>query len=192
MKYSLPCPCGKTVAIEVSQAGQRVNCACGQQLEVPTMREIRQLPPLHDEAKTSPPRRLATGNWSVAQRLVFSFGLAVCVLGFGIALYFQSARRSLPTQEEKWDTQLDTHLEMLENMDLEDAWGSWLEVREGGIGQFAPPRYVQARIISDWWKDVVFVGLGIGVVGLVLIGIAFVLPRQRPRTGKPPRATPSN
>jgi hypothetical protein len=42
--YLLTCVCGKTVPVDIGQAGGRVTCSCGTQLEVPTLRQLRQLP----------------------------------------------------------------------------------------------------------------------------------------------------
>ncbi|MCI0332526.1 MAG: hypothetical protein L0228_04810 [Planctomycetes bacterium] len=43
-KYLLTCQCGNTVPVEVGQAGDRVTCVCGAQLDVPTLRKLRHLP----------------------------------------------------------------------------------------------------------------------------------------------------
>ena len=45
MKYLLPCPCGLSVEVEPGQAGQTAACACGENLTVPTMLQIKALPP---------------------------------------------------------------------------------------------------------------------------------------------------
>ena len=43
-KYLLACDCGKQVPVEVGQAGGRVACLCGAQIEVPPLRKLRDLP----------------------------------------------------------------------------------------------------------------------------------------------------
>ncbi|MDR3111107.1 MAG: hypothetical protein LBU65_15675 [Planctomycetaceae bacterium] len=45
MKYQLPCQCGLTIAVETSQAGGQVVCSCGQQIQVPSLIKLKQLPP---------------------------------------------------------------------------------------------------------------------------------------------------
>ena len=42
--YLLTCDCGKTVPVEIGQAGGQVTCSCGTQLDVPTLRKLRHLP----------------------------------------------------------------------------------------------------------------------------------------------------
>jgi hypothetical protein len=50
MKYILSCPkCQRDMPVESGQAGQMLHCACGQQVEVPTIRQLRQLRPADDE-----------------------------------------------------------------------------------------------------------------------------------------------
>ena len=43
-KYLLTCECGKTVPVEVGQAGEQVACQCGAKLDVPPLRKLRHLP----------------------------------------------------------------------------------------------------------------------------------------------------
>lgn len=43
-RYLLPCSCGQDVSISSSQAGGTVACDCGQQLAIPRLGELRQLP----------------------------------------------------------------------------------------------------------------------------------------------------
>lgn len=42
--YLLECRCGKSVPVEVGQAGGRISCSCGSVLDVPPLRKLRQLP----------------------------------------------------------------------------------------------------------------------------------------------------
>lgn len=51
--YLLPCSCGKSVSIEVSQAGQEVKCVCGETLSVPSLLQIKKLPEDTARQKTS-------------------------------------------------------------------------------------------------------------------------------------------
>ncbi len=183
MKYALPCSCGKTIPIETSQAGETVTCSCGKQLEVPTMRAIRQLDPLRE---LTPARTQSARQWSTTQRLCFSIGMAVAALGFAVGAFYEWGRANLDTEEVAWDTRLETDMELLDQMNLEAAWENWKKVRSSDIGPYHPPRFIKSRVISDFWKKYVIVGFGIGLGGLVLMGIAFVLPRQHDRLPRKP------
>ena len=43
-KYLLTCECGKTVTVDIGQAGEQVACQCGAKLDVPPLRKLRHLP----------------------------------------------------------------------------------------------------------------------------------------------------
>jgi hypothetical protein len=43
-RYLLSCACGQTAQVETRQAGQQVVCQCGKKLDVPPLRQLRELP----------------------------------------------------------------------------------------------------------------------------------------------------
>ena len=106
MKYLLPCSCGKSVAVEVSQAGQSVRCPCGNTLDVPAMRLIRQLPPAVRRTSTNAMR---DRPWSLHAASALRRGLAVLVGGLGTAGFFQVGRADLETEEVPWDNLERSH-----------------------------------------------------------------------------------
>jgi len=73
--YLLPCVCGKTVPVDVGQAGERVTCSCGTQLDVPTLRQLRHLPRATPAAE---PRPAAT--WGPRQGIATATSIIVVVL----------------------------------------------------------------------------------------------------------------
>ena len=78
--YLLPCSCGKTVPVEVRQAGGRVTCSCGTQLEVPALRQLRQLP---QQQAVGQPR--SASSWGTRQGWV---AVSLIVVAFLVALAF--------------------------------------------------------------------------------------------------------
>ncbi len=78
--YLLPCSCGQKVPVSVRHAGQMVRCACGAELEVPTLRGLREL---ESAAGTTPARRV----WGDRQRVVFALAVASLV-AFAVGGYF--------------------------------------------------------------------------------------------------------
>ncbi len=181
MKYLLPCSCGKSVPIEVSQAGQTVHCDCGATLDVPPLRHLRQLPTATEKVAVKPPR-----SWSPAARILFALGLGIAGFGLLRATYFQWNRSTLDTEEVAWDQTLDSDINNLTNMNLDQAWNNWLSVRDNDIGPYRPPNFIISRRISSWMQERAAYGLGLALAGLVMIGIAFVLPRSTPARGRPP------
>lgn len=65
-QYLLPCSCGRKLPVDLAQAGNRIHCECGAQLEVPTLLHLKRLD------RASPPDPVATGgraSWGVRQRV---------------------------------------------------------------------------------------------------------------------------
>jgi hypothetical protein len=81
-KYLLPCSCGEKLVVDNRQAGETVQCTCGSQLEVPTMRGLAQLVQVNDPGFTTAPKRV----WGPRQGLLF-VGLLLATLSFGYAGY---------------------------------------------------------------------------------------------------------
>lgn len=78
--YLLPCACGKSIPVEVSQAGDRVTCECGAQVEVPPLRQIHQLPVQPEAADAGRPQ----SDWAVHQGVLTAgllIALALAALG---------------------------------------------------------------------------------------------------------------
>jgi len=90
MRYLLPCSCGRKLPIHASQAGERVLCTCGADVEVPTMREIAALEQDRSERVAA---RLAV-RWGLRQRLFLAgavLALAGVLLG-AVCYYFRPVR----------------------------------------------------------------------------------------------------
>jgi len=181
MKYLLPCSaCGKSIPVEVSQAGHRIHCTCGQALDVPTMRAIRQLPA---ERSDKPPlRRERTSSWSLLQRLLFVCGLTIATAGLVTAGFFLFARTRVDTSETAWDN-IDQSHRAIESLNISDAWDLWMEVRDETIGPYNPPGFIIRRYYSAEWFRISMGGVIALIVGLVFMLSAFVLkpPRSRAR-----------
>jgi hypothetical protein len=76
--FLLPCGCGQATIVTPAQAGQVVRCVCGAQLEVPTLRGLRQLAPATPSASKGKSRA-----WSNRHRVAFALILVslVCLVG---------------------------------------------------------------------------------------------------------------
>ena len=73
MKYQLPCPCGLCVEIEPSQAGQTVVCACGENLLVPSMLQVKTLRGVPETTK--PPHK----EMGILRRTFLIFGIVLFI-----------------------------------------------------------------------------------------------------------------
>ena len=90
--YKYPCFCGLFIPIETHQAGCRVNCSCGQQVQVPTLSEILKLEPVTEQEtpkkektkqSTSPTTRSIH-----AKQVVLLIGTVAFLVAGSLFLYF--------------------------------------------------------------------------------------------------------
>src|SRR5262245_54314983 len=72
--YLLTCSCGNTMSVDVGQAGGQIVCSCGTKLDVPTLRNLRHLPP----AATIQAAEAAT--WSPRKGFITFFLIGAAVL----------------------------------------------------------------------------------------------------------------
>ena len=85
MKYLLPCKCGQSVEIEPGQAGQTVVCACGENLLVPSMLQIKTLPVVPE--KTAALRKKNNSTYFMPLAL-FVAGIVCVMLSFPLWRYY--------------------------------------------------------------------------------------------------------
>jgi hypothetical protein len=174
-RFLLPCECGQSVPIELSQAGQKVRCSCGRELAAPTLRGIRQLQPATEHAASVRPR----ASWNPVKGALFAAGSALLLSGliaaaYNYLLYYQTSQVK-PSDEEFAD-----HLSRIEQMTPSDLWDAWHFFAEHGLGDHESSVYVQYREESRRrLKNTAIAGVIAGFgVGLALI--AMVIPgRQR-------------
>lgn len=178
-QYLLPCPCGQTIPIEISQAGRSVTCAsCGESIEVPTMREIRQLEPVELPADEAP-----SGEWTTLRNSLFAGGFAITTIALiftAICLY-------------KYVT-LSKQQQVNENVDSWDVFYTsvyWDRYIEGpGLTFYtSEPPHIKARRESRVWRAFSIVAVVVLLAGIGTLGYAF-MQNSAPRGGGPTRDKP--
>jgi hypothetical protein len=133
-KYLLTCTCGNEVPVEIGQAGGRVACTCGAQLDVPTLRQLRHLPQ-EKAAETG-----AAASWGTHQ------GWIAAALIFVAALLAWTAWSwwTQPSQPKFDATHAVEHMALvdqnLKKWTPTDGWNLWIEhyrpLSERGLGVF--------------------------------------------------------
>lgn len=120
--YFLTCSCGKKVAVDAGQAGGRATCTCGQQLDVPTLRNLRHLPRAEPEAGKSRPT--AGAAWNMKKGFVAA-GLIIAGLLTAYALWNRFTEPAVPKFDAKYRSQKVN--EGVERLTPLDAWNLWVE-----------------------------------------------------------------
>ena len=67
MKYQLPCSCGESIPLDITQAGQTVTCRCGEAQQAPSLLKTKKLP-MSDKGSSS------------VSRTIFAFCVQLCFL----------------------------------------------------------------------------------------------------------------
>lgn len=174
MKYLLPCTCGESIVVEVSQAGQRIACKCGQSLEVPTMRAIRELAPAVEEnAKAAAARRPAQ-TWSQTQATIFALGALLAVVGLGAALYYFYwvivIEVRPPTQAE-----LDAMYAEIDKVPVDELYETFKQARTHSLDSLDPPFYIRAlRLEAEYYRNGIIAAVVGGIGLLMMVGSFFV------------------
>ncbi len=162
-KYLLPCSCGEKIAVEAAQAGQTVRCACGAELEVPTMSGISALETLEPEAEAGPSR--PESGWGRREAWILA-GAVVLFAGVTLLVRLQWSKPRL----------IDTP-----TMSPIESWGLWHELRVGANRDPSPGAKWFAKAVSSSSNWTV-VALGLIVVGVLVTVGSFATRKKVPTT----------
>jgi len=177
MKYLLPCEkCGEKTPIDVNQAGQQIACQCGQMLEIPSLRGIRELDVLEvlDDAGTAAPRT----SWNPGRGIVFVGGLVVCLFGLAV-LSLAGLNWKHIIVPDRPTTNFERIGVEIDAMTPAQAWDEWGRLRTDGIGRYRPPIHVLAQDAVDFWRTVMVVAACVAVAGILASVGACFLPGAR-------------
>lgn len=171
-KYYLPCSCGNKIAIQVSQSGQTVDCACGRRLDVPTLLQIRSLEPVEDDGPDTPRSR-----WGVRQAL-FLLGGIIALFGAALAVQ-QFLDRPVPLVSRSAEQLKQQRIERLSLLQTFQEWEGLQKGLNQNMADFVDETYAKAQAAYRNWMAValviVLLGIGFAVAGLLL-----------PTSGPPP------
>lgn len=167
-KYSLPCQCGGMVAVETRQAGESVVCdACGKPLDVPKLRELRQLDVL-DEVPSGKTKR----KWSELEGALFVMGTLALLIAAASAGYTYLLRSQLDVRKpDPADIQFSRDMD---EIPLDQSWELWKQYKEKTIQARDTPYHVRAQEMVDRLNRWLIAFAGIAAVGSVSIIFAML------------------
>jgi hypothetical protein len=176
--YALPCSCGKSIDVERSQAGLSVRCACGREVEVPTIRGLAQLEPSSHPTTTEPER-----TWGPRQGVVF-LGITLLVLAGGYAGY----RELFPPPGPFAGFNHEVLAKEIAAWTPAQSWELWAFLSQGMDPTEFPQmvRYRERLLYHQRWTWVVW---GVAAVGALIAAGGGLLISDNP--GKSSRRAPS-
>jgi hypothetical protein len=161
VKYLLPCSsCGEKIPVEVSQAGQQIECNCRAILEIPTMAGIRAL----QRAELSPEDQRPISRWE-ARHGVLLAGAVITVAALCMTTYVYKVR---PQPVEVEDLSPFRTLQ------------AWQFLREGvrrPAFEVNPYRIHQMRQEAN--RRWMVVSLSLVALGLIVMSASVLVPKRR-------------
>lgn len=176
--FALPCSCGASIPVEIRQAGDQVQCSkCEKFVEVPRLRELKQLEPLSDAAPIATTNEYGT-SWSGIPGALFAMGLLAFVIAGAAAYYVYSTRTQMAEfavpPQEKIEFERD-----INEITLVDSWETWNQFKEIQLIRRPQPIHVLAQSRVDaLTKWLTFFG-GLATLGLVFMAVAFLVQLRR-------------
>ncbi len=174
MKYLFPCEkCGETHPIDTSQAGQQISCQCGQLLEAPSLRGIRELEPAVEAAATGPRR-----DWSLGRGLASVGGFLLAGGGLAVVIFAGMYRTQLGMFERPvYDAEMAQA--EIDALSPGQAFDTWAQIRENGLGPYRPPLHFMARQSRERSMVVMIVASVLALCGITSAAGAILFRRGR-------------
>lgn len=172
--YLVPCSCGETLRVRASQAGGQLTCQCGAMVSVPTIRGLKQLKMVADEAALPVARPVGLQGPLFATGVILLF--VGCLVLAGTVIF--------PPAELKYDATMIglTEADMerakipVNELGLDQLYDEFVALRDRGRSDQG--RYVQSQI-DQARKNLRYRQLtGVGLTGLggLLTFFALLLP----------------
>lgn len=171
--YLLPCACGVKHEVSARQAGQTLTCECGANVEIPTLRGLRNLQVVQPQSQPS------SARWSIAKGFTFAIGTVLLVVGGGFAYSSHSGivqRRPYMAAPQIDEQKL---LEEVNAIPSDELWKIWQQLRDGDIGARIQPTFLVVRQDVKILTIVRNVALGFAALGLLAQLVSYSA------TGKP-------
>lgn len=175
MHYRLDCPCGATHLVTTSQAGQEVCCSCGRTLPIPTLRELRELPPAEAEAHSSarPIDRPDRRRPSILVGVMF----IIIVFAVPAAIFFAYQRLTMDTSYTEALDREQAFAE-LDRATPGQLSATWDEFSTQSLGVPSKPTfyYVQAYRRTLEWR--IAIASGIALLAAIIAASVTVIRRE--------------
>lgn len=178
--YALPCSCGHVLAVSPGQAGDRLTCPeCQQQVSIPLLRELRQLPRVAAPAAAID-RAAGPQGGSFATRLLFGLSgfVALAAAGFATFALFSAMAVEVGSDTEQ---HIEHDRELLMNSSPGNLVESWTELTKTPMAERMPYQYQQEAFKKAGWQQLMISGYSVaGLAIFVAVVLAFYDRRKSP------------
>ena len=169
-KYLLPCPsCQHTSEVDAGQAGDRITCSCGAQVDVPTLRGLRALQPATapDKAAAKP-----ASNWGLRQGLML-FGSVVLLVGLLPAAYLYIRKVDAPQLDIALT--IEQNSKQLDAMPLSDSWNYYEGLSKLGLLEHPRLEVMAYEHYMESFKTRMTAALSVACLGLLVLLAGWLL-----------------
>ncbi|QEG43854.1 hypothetical protein [Roseimaritima ulvae] len=171
--YALPCSCGHVLEVSPGQAGDRLPCPeCHQEVVVPLLRDLRQLPRVEQAGEASGGTKPASGG-SFATRLLFGLAgfVALAAAGFATFALFSAMAVEVGSSTEE---HIERDREILLQASPGDLVESWTEIAKTPMTERFPYYYQQQAFKKAGWQRLMISGYavaGLAIFVAVVLGV---------------------
>jgi hypothetical protein len=158
--------------VEVGQAGETLTCACGRELKAPTLRGLRELTPVSEDA----PRKGTPGapvDWSAGRGVLFSLGLLTFVLALAYGSYHLYVWSGIDVAQIEAHDEVHAD-EFVDQMTPVSMLEFWEETKGKTLKETLPPDHVSVRDFSDYYLRRGQVGLVVTLISGAMIAMSLL------------------
>lgn len=172
--YLVSCTCGEQLRVRLSQAGEQLNCKCGANVSVPTIRGLKQLPVVADE------EHKPVAPVAIWQGPVFAVGVIAlfvgCLVLAGSTLFPPPEVTFDVTSVGYTDEELKRAAIPVEELGMEQLYLEFNTLRTKGRNEQG--RFIQSQIDQAYkvQKQRQLTGVGLVGIGTLLAIMALVVP----------------
>ena len=165
--YLITCRCDAVHRVTTRQAGQTIACPCGAQLDVPTLRGLRQLPRETTDHND-------TVSWSFARGILFAVGLIFAVGGGAGAGLFHWRFSQLDQHLLPRDREHENVRQIYQAATAAESWQAWRELSDDPFRSRQSQRAIAEQILRHYQliraSFLVAAMLGLGLLAISTLG----------------------
>ena len=173
-KYSITCRCGRKWKVEARQAGEQIDCSCGEKIEVPTLRGLALLP----QVEVNEPAR---SSWTRAQGIIFVAAIAWLAIG-AVVTWWLWTLSTRPVEVLRFEREGDELSSRVETLTPAESIQYWRMFRDEPARMLNGPRRVRgSNMGNERYVWITWVAAAVTLAGAGGIGLGLMMTRRKPQ-----------